>query len=125
MFDISTALHTKKWTDISLSDWRMTGVGVQIIIAYLTPSVFAYYLPSLISTALKDMEFDYALSALLPANQRHEPRGVWWPEFLGCFNASQKGAIRLFLTFVLQSTPEDGEYWFQAEAALSAGYYDT
>jgi hypothetical protein len=91
----------RRWPEITLMDWRMTGTRPTIAHRYLKPSTFRYYLPSLLLGVFDDLDFlDWALEAILPFNKWHVPRGKWWADFDAAMSESQRATLRSFLTII-------------------------
>lgn len=122
--DIEELFQGKKWTDIQIDAWRKTGVPIIVIVLYFDPLSFSYYLPSLLVSSIEDGDFDYSIDALLPSNQRREPRGDWWRKFSESLNSMQRRAIRQFLRYALDINPEHSTPNMEAQSALAAGYYE-
>jgi hypothetical protein len=88
----------RRWSEVTLMDWRMVGVSPAVSSQYLEPSTFAYYLPSIVLGVYPDLDFvEYALESILPRNQSHVPRGKWWAEFVDAISRRQRKALATFL----------------------------
>jgi hypothetical protein len=74
----------RRWSEVTLMDWRMVGVSPAVSSQYLEPSTFAYYLPSIVL-------------GVYPRNQSHVPRGKWWAEFVDAISRRQRKALATFL----------------------------
>ncbi|MCI4679029.1 hypothetical protein K9U39_17785 [Rhodoblastus acidophilus] len=122
--DIAEQFQTRKWTEISEHHWRMTGIRVGTVMTCMTPSAYIYYLPSLLISALRSNNFDDAVEGLIPPNQRREPRGIWWRQFIGALNLNQRSAIRLFLAYAVDAEQDGTAAKLNAEKALADRLYD-
>jgi hypothetical protein len=88
----------RPWVDITMRDWTMTGAHASIARAYLDPTAFRYYLPSLLIGALREIGyFDWALECLLPAGRKRRPIGKWWADFWIGFSEQQREAVCAYL----------------------------
>lgn len=122
--EIAARLGAHKWTEISERDWRMLGVSVPIVMRYMTPAAYIYYMPSLLIAALNNNSFDYAVEALIPPNQRHEPRGIWWQQFMQTLSLVQRRAIKRFLAYAADVELDGTSAKMNAEQALCDKLYD-
>ena len=117
--DVKACFLGKRWTEITIQDWRGHAVSVHNAMHYLTPCVFRYYLPSLLVSSIQSQgDFQYAVEALLPANQKHVPRGQWWSDYFDGFNQQQREVVREFLKYILLTEPEENTDYFNARLAL-------
>jgi hypothetical protein len=122
--DILDAVRSRKWNEISMSDWRGTGVGINTVRSFVTEQAFSYFLPGIMISGLESDDPEYAIGALLPNNQRWEPGGARWDAFIATFDAKQRAAIRVFLDYVVQTSPEGDSLRAAAEHALWYKFYD-
>jgi len=100
--DIRKCCFGRRWVDVSIHDWSMTGMHLSTIISCMSPEAFIYYLPSILLGSIKDASYlDWGIEAVLPANQKHIPRGSWWYEFFGGTTSAQKKAICAFLRLAI------------------------
>jgi hypothetical protein len=122
--DIFNAVRSKKWNEITMSDWRGTGVGISTVRSFVTEQAFSYFLPGIMISGVEDDDPEYAIDALLPNNQRWEPGGARWDAFIATFDAKQRAAIREFLAYVVQISPQGDALRAAAEHALWYKFYD-
>jgi hypothetical protein len=116
--DIVRAVGSRKWDGISISDWRGIGVGMSVVMLYITEPALAYFLPSLMISGIENDDLEYAIEALLPTNQRWEPGGARWEAFIGVLGVKQRVAIREFLEYTVLTEPECSISRARAEDAL-------
>jgi len=108
----------RSWADMDLDDW-IRSMGPAAIRDCTSATFFRYYLPSLLVGVLGNMEWAHlALSALLPDNQKLEPRAEWL-RFRQGFTPSQVAAIAAFLELLKDSCDPAWSDWFGADAGLS------
>jgi hypothetical protein len=99
--ELRNRISGRPWTEVTLMDWRMTGVSPVIARRYLEPATFMYYVPSIIVGASQQIEcIELALEAIIPVNKYHVPRGKWWSEFSGIASPLQRAALSAFLAHV-------------------------
>ena len=99
--ELKNRIAGRLWADVSLMDWRMTGVSPVVSRHYFEPETFMYYVPSLIVGTSHEIEFIYlALEGIIPNNKHHVPRGEWWSEFSGIASPRQRTALSAFLSHV-------------------------
>lgn len=90
----------KSWHEVSLGDWRNVA-GVRTIMGFMTASAFYYYVPSLLTGVLGNLDFvDWGLEALVPNNARRIQKGEWWFEYLSLFSMEQRTAVLDFICYV-------------------------
>jgi hypothetical protein len=118
--ELQQRLQGKRWTEVTSHDWQMVGAPIGSIVTYITPTAFKYYLPSLLLSSVDKPELvaDMAVEALLPANNLHRPRGVWWKEFYGSFDEQQKTVVREYLDYVAGIAPEGSSQQMLARVGL-------
>jgi hypothetical protein len=117
--ELKNRLFSKKWSDVTLMDWRMTGAHIGSIITYMTPDAFRYYLPSLLIGSMHDPKYlDYSVQALLPFNNEHLPKGRWWNSFFNGFDKIKKAAIQQFLLFAFETTVDGSSDRHLTELAI-------
>lgn len=121
--DILKALESRKWNEVTIRDWRMIGVSINVIRSYITDSALIYFLPSLMVGGINTDDVEYAIDALLPNNQRWEPGGDRWDAFVGALDDRQRKAIREFLSLVTHLEPEGSISRAGAEHALWNRFY--
>jgi len=99
--ELQSRLQNRRWTEIKLMDWLMTGVEPITSRSYLEPATFLYYLPSLLVGVFDDHGYlNWAIEAILPDNRWHKPRGKWWTAFHGCVSEKQRITLCSFLSTV-------------------------
>ena len=99
--ELKNRIAGRPWTEITLTDWRMTGTSPVVGRRYLEPATFMYYVPSIIVAAYQQIEFiEDALEAIIPDNKHHVPRGKWWFEFSGIASPPQRAALSAFLAHI-------------------------
>jgi len=104
--ELAGRMQNRPWTAVSLMDWRMIGATPAAWREYLVAETFAYYIPSILVGVLAEPAFaDLALEAVLPFNQKHQPRGEWWFSFARALTDRQRGAMKDFLTHMRGSKP--------------------
>ena len=65
--ELENRISGRRWTDVTLMDWRMTGASPAVSRSYLEPTTFMYYLPSIIVGGFREPEFiEFALGAMIP-----------------------------------------------------------
>ncbi|UGA46617.1 hypothetical protein HU230_0011485 [Bradyrhizobium quebecense] len=102
--ELENRISGRRWTDVTLMDWRMTGASPAVSRSYLEPTTFMYYLPSIIVGGFREPEFiEFALGAMIPHNKSHVPRGPWWSEFSAGASSPQRAALSTFLASVRHS----------------------
>jgi hypothetical protein len=115
--ELRNRIAGRPWTEITLTDWRMTGTSPVVARRYLEPATFMYYVPSIIVEAYQHIEFiDYALEGIIPENKYHMSRGKWWFEFSGIASPRQRAALSVFLShirlmFWVGSVPQTNICW--------------
>jgi hypothetical protein len=96
--ELQNRICGRLWTEVTLMDWRMTGTSPVIARRYLEPATFMYYVPSIITGSIRQIEFiEFALEGIIPDNKNHVPRGKWWSQFLGIASPHQRAALSAFL----------------------------
>lgn len=117
-YQLQAHFLSKKWNEVSLLDWISTA-PIGSIVTYLTADTFRYYTPSILIGSLEDVRYlDWGIEAVLPHNQRLEPRGEWWKTFFGGFTSTQRIAIREFLKVALSLSFEGSACEFAARHGL-------
>lgn len=109
----------KAWPEVGLEDWTHM-VNPAFIRSATNAEFFKYYVPSILTCVLQDVEWadQLALSALLPDNPKREPREEW-RVFRGSFSPVQVEAIIAFLEWVKEAADPASPDWHGADAALS------
>ena len=96
--ELLNRVQGKGWIDVSLLDWSMVGASPAVSRSYIDPSVFVYYLPSILIGAYENIRYlDFALDSLLPSNKERRPRGEWWFKFHAALSEKQRQTIVRFL----------------------------
>jgi hypothetical protein len=99
--ELRNRIAGRRWTEVTLMDWRMTGTSPVVARRYLEPATFMYYVPSIIVGTSQQIEFiDFALEGIIPHNKHHVPRGKWWSEFYGIASPHQRVALSAFLSHI-------------------------
>ncbi|CAJ0773665.1 hypothetical protein R8510_03699 [Ralstonia chuxiongensis] len=108
----------RAWPELRLEDWTHM-VNPIFIRRGTNTEFFKYYLPSILTCVLHDVEWadQLALSALLPDNLRREPREEW-RVFRASFSAVQVEAIVAFLEWVRGTADPVSAEWHSADACL-------
>lgn len=108
----------RRWSDIVLGDWNNIA-HVTSFSQMLTPSAFRYYVPSLLMVAIENpLRIDLGIEAVLPPNQKLEPRGAWWKDFYSGFSNDQRDVVRAFLTWAISNAGQGGQEQVQAQHGL-------
>jgi hypothetical protein len=112
--ELSTRIMGRRWTELTIMDWMMTGAPPVIARSYLEPATFVYYLPSLLIDIFDKPEyFEMAVDCMLPNNVTRTPRGNWWREFTRSISADQRIALSVFVGLVRlllwESIGEEGQ----------------
>lgn len=116
--ELSTRFQSRSWAAIELADWTHSA-DVETIVHFLTPRAFFYYLPSILIASLEGPDYlDWGVRALLPHNQRRQPRGEWWSEFFSLFSEAQRQLVRDYLREAVGRSSEGSETWYLAELGL-------
>lgn len=91
--DIKTWLAGRIWTDVPMDAWRnLPSSGV--LREKFSPSTYAYFTPAALLNIFHDADYsEYSLEWILPYNKFRRSKGVWWSDFVACFNARQKAVI--------------------------------
>lgn len=99
--ELWSRIANRRWTEITMSDWEMTGYRVAVNREYMEPATFSYYMPSLLVGALQDIDFiEMALEGMVPFNKDRSPRGKWWGAFATSFSYDQRRTLCSFLAHV-------------------------
>ena len=108
----------KTWPELKLEDWTHM-VNPIFIRRGTNAEFFKYYVPSILTCVLHDIEWvdQLALSALLPDNQRREPREEW-RVFRASFSPVQVKAIVAFLEWVRTTADPVSAEWHSADTCL-------
>lgn len=116
--EIRKRFLSKPWTSVTLDDWINTA-SVEVIASYMLPESFHYYLPSLICSSLDNKDYaDWGLRAILPPNQRREPKGDWWAKYVSCFNVEQKKVLQEYVRCISECYADESEEKYLATIAL-------
>jgi hypothetical protein len=107
--DLQTRVRGRPWSSISMNDWRMIGSPWSFR-RYLEPSVYLYYVPSLVLEGISAPGVDqFALEAIVPHNKTWVPRGAWWQAFAEAVTEEQRTALSTILaTLRIQCWDEIG-----------------
>jgi hypothetical protein len=101
--ELANRIAYRRWVDVTMLDWTMTGARAGIARSYFDANAFRYYLPSLLIGGLNDFRYiDWPLECLLPAGQKRRTTGKWWQAFWTGFSVEQKDAVRRYLIGVRQ-----------------------
>jgi hypothetical protein len=124
--ELGNRISGRRWTEVTLVDWRMIGTPPCVSRLYLEPATFMYYLPSIIVGVSQEMEFwDFALEAIIPYNKNRVPRGRWWSQFSASASPQQRAALSVFLAHIrLMSWDRiglDGQYFLEKAEKIWSG----
>lgn len=96
--ELASRIAHRRWVDVTMLDWTMTGAHAATTRNYFDADAFRYYLPSLLVGGLNDLRFiDWPLECLVPARMKRRTTGKWWQAFFVGFSLEQKDAVRRYL----------------------------
>jgi hypothetical protein len=86
----------RPWDAVTMADWTMIA-HPDSVKAFLHPTAYRYYLPSLLIGALNDIgHIDWALEAILPTGWRRRATGKWWQDFVTSLSPPQRAALAAY-----------------------------
>jgi hypothetical protein len=99
--ELGNRISGRPWTEVTVMDWRLTGVSPVVARRYLEPATFMYYVPSIMVGVSHQIEYlELALEGIIPDNKYHVPRGKWWSEFSSSASPLQRTALSAFLAHI-------------------------
>ena len=121
--DILDIFFGKKWIEISLQDWSMLGSSIKLSSNYFTPESFVYFIPSILKESILSGDFQYAMDALVPNNEKLAARSEWWKEYISILTTNQKQLI-IKIFFYINEVGEIGDSpQIEAAIALRKNFY--
>ena len=120
---IKSIFMNRRWSTISMHDWRMTGVTMNLIMLYVSPHFLLYYLPSLLLKSIDSDDFEYVIDFLSPIVKKNNKNNFIWYNFKDLLTEHQRFVVRMFLEIINNSTKLDEFYRDRAKLALDFKFF--